>query len=110
MRGSLALAVLLGACSHSHGTTGSSPDAPTTTGAVCQTGSNTTSAGSAQITLDVDVSLGPLQQQFTGAPVQQPAPITVSDYIYGINQYPENNYFLNYPSIHFGLMRWGGDS
>jgi hypothetical protein len=108
---SLGLLILVG-CSHSHGSAGTdgSPDAPTSTGALCQSGSNATSTGSAQITLDVDVALGPLQQQLTGAPIQQPSPIVVSDYIYGINQYPENNYFLNYPSIQFGLMRWGGDS
>jgi hypothetical protein len=84
------------------------PDAGT--GAQCETGSNTTSPGGAQITLDIDVALGPLQQQFSGPPLQISAPLPVSAYIYGINQYPENNYFLSYTTIQFGLMRWGGDS
>jgi mannan endo-1,4-beta-mannosidase len=114
MRGVVVVAALA-ACSHGNpgghpGDAGQSPDASTSTGALCQSGSNTTSAGSAQITLDVDVALGPLQQQFSGAPVQSSTPLPVSDYIYGINQYPENNYFLSYPAIQFGLMRWGGDS
>ncbi len=117
MRGFAALVILVG-CGHpkpggSGGVDGgetASPDASTMTGALCQTGSNTTSAGSAQITLDVDVAHGPLQQQFTGSAVQQASPIVVSDYIYGINNYPENNYYLNYTKTQFGMMRWGGDS
>ena len=114
MRG-FALVILVG-CSHSKpgGSAGvdaaTTTDASTMTGALCQSGSNTTSAGSAQITLDVDVAQGPLQQQFTGSAVQQTSPIVVSDYIYGINSYPENNYYLNYTKTQFGMMRWGGDS
>ena len=80
------------------------------TGAYCPTGSNTTGAGSAQVTLDIDLGQGPLQQQFTGSAVQQPALLPISDYIYGINNYPENNYFLNYAKTQFGMMRWGGDA
>jgi hypothetical protein len=116
MRG-FALVILVG-CGHSKpgGSAGvdagggATTDASTMTGALCQSGSNTTSAGSAQITLDVDVAQGPLQQQFTGSAVQQTSPIVVSDYIYGINNYPENNYYLNYAMTQFGMMRWGGDS
>ena len=113
MRGTLVVVALV-ACGHSSpsGNSGAPPpDAPTTmTGAMCATGSNTASAGSAAITLDVDVALGPVQQAFFGAPIQSETPLPVSDFIYGINQYPENNYFLNYPETQFGLMRWGGDS
>jgi hypothetical protein len=95
------LVVVIAACGHGN-PPAPPPDAPTTmTGAMCATGSNTTSAGGAAITLDVDVALGP---------VQSSAPLPVSELIYGINQYPENNYFLSYPHTHFGLMRWGGDS
>jgi mannan endo-1,4-beta-mannosidase len=114
MRG-FVLVILVG-CGHSNpggpsGVDANFPtDASTTTGALCPSGSNATSAGSAQITLDIDVALGPLQQQFAGSAVQQPSPIVVSDYVYGINSYPENNYYLNYAKTQFGMMRWGGDS
>ncbi len=62
------------------------------------------------MTFDIDIGAGPTQQQFTGSAVTLAAPIAVSDYIYGINQYPENNYLLNYPKTKFGMLRFGGDS
>lgn len=85
-------------------------DASAPSGAYCATGANTTSPGSAAITLDLDLGTGPLQQAFTGSATQVASPLPVSDYIYGINQYPENNYFLNYGKTQWGMMRWGGDS
>ncbi len=63
-------------------------------GARCDTGTNTTSIGAAAVTFDVDVA----------------SSTVVSDYIYGINQYPEANYLLNYAGTKFGLLRFGGDS
>ncbi|HEY1554223.1 MAG TPA: glycoside hydrolase family 44 protein [Kofleriaceae bacterium] len=93
-----AICVLLVACGGGHGTASgdapADPDGSEQTGAYCPTGTNTTSTGGAQITLDVDLA------QLT----------PVSDYIYGINNYPEANYSLNYPNTQFGMMRWGGDS
>ncbi len=76
------------------GATAAMDGAIASSGAYCATGPNTTSVGGAQVTFDIDV--GKL--------------LAVSDYIYGINQYPENNYFINYPKTKWGLMRWGGDS
>jgi hypothetical protein len=90
---------------------GTSPDATgLPPGAYCATGANSTSAGGAELTLDLDVGTGPLQQVFQGAPIQVVSPLPIADTIYGINQYPEDNYFLNYPHTQWGLMRWGGDS
>ncbi len=112
MRATTFAVVLLCSCHRGDdvaGPDGGGADAELPSGAVCPTGANTTSLG-AQVTLDIDLGQGPLQQQFTGAAVQQPALLPVSDAIYGINNYPENNYFLNYPKTQFGLMRWGGDS
>ncbi len=80
------------------------------TGAFCATGANTTSTGAATVTFDIDVGTGPTQQAFAGAPVTNASPLVVSDYVYGINQYPENNYLTNYPMTQFGLLRYGGDS
>jgi hypothetical protein len=69
------------------------PDAPMTV-AHCDTGANTTSPGTAAVTFDVDVAIA----------------TSVSPYIYGINNYPGNNYYSTYPGIAFGMMRWGGDA
>jgi mannan endo-1,4-beta-mannosidase len=114
--------LFLAACSSPPGGTDGGPDggaAPDMLGdaalppsqAYCPTGANTTSAAGADVTLDIDVGLGPLQQAFGGAAAMQvPAPLAVSEYVYGINQYPENNYFIHYNKTKFGLMRWGGDS
>lgn len=93
-----------------------SPDAAGTTadaappGAYCATGPNHADPGGAAIVLDLDVGTGPLQQQLAGAPVQVSTPLPIADTIYGINQYPENNFFVHYAKTNWGLMRWGGDS
>jgi hypothetical protein len=103
------IAVGCGGGSHATQPDSAAPADAAMTGAFCPTGANTTSPGAATVTFDVDVGAGPTQQGFAGPAITNASPLVVSDYVYGINQYPENNYLMNYPEVNFGLLRYGGD-
>jgi mannan endo-1,4-beta-mannosidase len=91
-------------------TDGSTPtDGGTTPGSFCAT-TNTSPTNDAAVVFDIDLGKGPEQATQDAGPNALASPLAVSPYIYGINNYPENNYFLSYDKTQFGMMRWGGDS
>jgi hypothetical protein len=87
---------------------GTQADADTTPASFC---ANTSTQGTngAAVVFDIDLGKGPAQATQDAGPTALASPLAVSPYIYGINNYPENNYFLNYEKTQFGMMRWGGD-